>query len=103
MAQQKTTVSSNKNEEGIILRRPVISEKANRLSETGTYTFFVSERSNKITIGRAVSSRFGVEVLNVRVLGTPYKKVRRGRSIGRKGGYKKACITIRSDQKIELT
>lgn len=101
MAQQKTISLGGK--EGIILQRPVISEKAHKLSETGTYTFFVSERANKIMIRRAVATRFSVEVLSVRVVCTPYKKVKRGRLIGWKGGYKKAFVTIRPDQKIELT
>ena len=100
MAQQKTISADTK--DGIILRRPVISEKATRLSETGTYTFFVSERANKIMIRRAVAARFSVEVLNVRVVCTPYKKVRRGRLTGWNGWYKKAFVTIRPDQKIEL-
>ena|SRR3989344_1693242 len=99
MAKQKTTSDSK---EEMVLWRPVISEKATHLSETGTYTFFVSERANKIMVGRAVSARFGVEVLHVRVVSTPYKKVRRGRFTGWKGGYKKAFVTIRPDQKIEL-
>ncbi len=90
------------NTTGTILQRPVISEKANRLSETGTYAFFVSERANKIMVGRAVEARFGVDVLHVRMVCTPYKKVRRGRFTGRKGGYKKAFVTIRPGQKIEL-
>lgn len=100
MAQQKTISSDIGGP--TILRSPVISEKASRLHETGTYTFFVSERANKIMIGRAVAVRFGVEVLHVRVVCTPYKKVRRGRFTGKKGGYKKAFVTIRPDQKIEL-
>src|SRR3989338_6181343 len=107
MTQQEKTFSGKKEETStmdaqVVLRHPVISEKANRLSEAGTYTFFVSERSNKIMIKRAVASRFGVEVLKVRVVGTQYKKVRRGRVTGWKGGYKKAFITIRPDQKIEF-
>src|SRR3989338_3580552 len=107
MTQQEKTFSGKKEETStmdaqVVLRHPVISEKANRLSETGTYTFFVSERANKIMVRRAVSARFGVEVLNVRMVSTPYKKVRRGRFTGWKGGYKKAFVTIRPDQKIEI-
>lgn len=103
MTKQKTTFAGSKNGNETVLRRPLISEKANRLSETGTYTFFVSERSNKPMIKKAISSRFGVDVLKVRVVETPYKKVRRGRVTGRKGGEKKAMVTVRAGQKIELT
>ena len=85
-----------------ILQRPVISEKANRLSETGTYAFFVSEQANKIEVKRAVVAQFGVDVVGVRVVHTPYKKVRRGRITGRKGGYKKVFVTLRPGQKIEI-
>src|SRR3989338_9870652 len=97
MAQQKTISADTK--DGIVLRRPVISEKATRLSETGTYTFFVSERANKIMIRRAVAARFSVEVLNVRVVCTPYKKVRRGRLTGWDGGGKKKVFKKNPRQK----
>ena len=85
-----------------ILQRPLISEKANMLSEKGTYTFFVSEEANKIMIKQAVETAFGVRVAGVRVVATPYKKVRRGRVLGRKGGMKKAFVTLQEGQKIEL-
>ena len=87
---------------GNIIQQPVISEKANRASEKGTYVFLVLERANKIMIKRAAEAQFGVEVVGVRIANMPYKKVRRGRVIGRKEGKKKAFVTVKSGQKIDL-
>ncbi|TSC72384.1 MAG: large subunit ribosomal protein L23 [Parcubacteria group bacterium Gr01-1014_70] len=71
------------------------------LGEKGTYMFVVSDTANKIMIKRAVADAFGVHVVDVRIARTPYKKVRRGRITGRKGGEKKAYVTIRPGEKIE--
>lgn len=87
-----------------ILQRPVVSEKASRLSEAETYAFFVPEYANKIMIKRAAAARFEVDVVAVRLMHVPYKKVRRGRITGWKSaGQKKALVTIRKGQKIELS
>lgn len=71
-------------------------------SEKGTYSFFVLEQVNKHMVAKAVADQFGVDVVSVRVINTPYKKVRKGRTTGRKGGYKKVFVTLKPDQKIEL-
>lgn len=87
---------------GTMLRRPVISEKASGFGGKGVYAFVVSERANKTNIRRAVETRFGVNVISVRMIRVPPKQVRRGRSVGWKSGYKKALVAVRPGQKIEL-
>lgn len=85
-----------------VLQRPVISEKASMQSEKGAYSFVIGERANKHAVAQAVAARFGVDVVSVRIMRTPHKKVRRGRITGWKGGHKKALVMLRPGQKIEL-
>lgn len=85
-----------------VLRAPVISEKASLLGERGTYVFFVRQGANKITIKKAVSMRFGVDVVSVRIGKKPQKRIRRGAHIGYRHGYKKALVSVLAGQKIEL-
>ena len=86
----------------LILQKPLISEKASRLAEQGTYIFVVSDRASKPMVKRMVGSLFGVHVVNVRSVRSPYKKVQRGRVTGRKGGEKKMFVTVRPGEKIDF-
>ncbi len=86
-----------------IIRRPLITEKTNARLEMGQYTFIVDSRANKITIRQAVELAWpSVTVDQVRVMNMPAKRSRRWRRLDvRKGGYKKAVVTLSSGS-IEL-
>ncbi len=84
------------------IKQPVISEKATRLSEHGTYAFFVSPRANKGVVAREIAARFGVDVVAVRTIPGRAKRVRRGTTRGWTTARKKALVTLRAGQKIEL-
>lgn len=86
-----------------IIRRPLITEKSNMGAEMGQYTFIVDGRANKITIRQAVELAWpNVTVDRVRVMNMPPKRSRRWRRLEvRKGGYKKAVVTLSSGS-IEL-
>lgn len=85
-----------------IIKQPVISEKSTKGNERGSYTFFVHPKANKIMIAEAVHARFGVDVVQVRVIQTPAKRVQRGRQHGWTEARKKAIVTLQKGQKIEL-
>ena len=86
-----------------ILRKPLVSEKNTRLSqEHNQYVFQVHPDANKFEIGEAVSKRFAVEVESVRTLVQRGKIKVVGRNIGKKSNFKKAIVTIKEGQKIEL-
>lgn len=78
-----------------IIRRPIITEKANRNSDTlSQYTFEVSLDANKIQIKDAVELIFDVDVLGVNTLVVAPKRGRRGRKFYiRKQKWKKAVVT----------
>lgn len=86
-----------------VLVEPIISEKAALLAEKGQYTFRVLPRATKQEVERAVSGAFKVHVERVNMVNIPPKPRRRGRIPGRVSGYRKAIVTLRHGEHIDLT
>ena len=87
-----------------VLVRPVVSEKTAVLSdELHQFVFEVSDNANKIQIKEAVELIFEVDVLKVHTMVVPAKRGRRGRNwYLRSRQWKKAIVTLPTDQTIEL-
>ena len=90
-----------------ILIKPVVSEKAELLSETpGQYTFVVAKTANKIEVRNAVEARYGVTVDRVNTMIMPGKTKNRstksGLLRGRVSSFKKAVVTLAEGETIEL-
>lgn len=85
-----------------VLLTPHVSEKAAESATAGSYVFDVPVRVNKIEIGKAVESLYKVEVANVRTIRGYGKKIRRGRASGERARWKKALVTLKRGQKIDL-
>ncbi|MCU0463086.1 MAG: 50S ribosomal protein L23 [Anaerolineae bacterium] len=86
-----------------VIRRPIVSEKTNLLSENNQYVFEVATGANKVQIKEAVSAIFGVSVVKVNTMVMPYKRGRRGRKFYRRTQqWKKAVVTLAEGDKIDL-
>lgn len=87
-----------------VIRRPVITEKSNRLSsQLNQYVFEVALNANKIQIREAVEVLFDVEVIKVNTMIMPAKRGTRGRkSYIRSQAWKKAIVTLKEGQQIKL-
>ena len=85
-----------------VLESPVITEKATILRDRNTYTFIVDRRANKIQIRQAIESIFEVRVKSVRTLHVARKPKRQGVHQGSTRAWKKAYVTLRSGDSIEL-
>lgn len=85
-----------------VLVRPVISEKNTLLTEQGKYIFEVNDRANKIMIRHAVEELFKVNVTAVNILHVRGKRRRTGRAVGMTRAWKKAVVSLREGQRIEL-
>jgi len=85
-----------------VLIRPLITEKATYLATYNKYCFEVSTRSNKIEIKRAIKSLYGVDPIDVNIVNMRGKRVRYGRISGKKKNWKKAVISLKKGDKIEL-
>jgi large subunit ribosomal protein L23 len=85
--------------------RPVVSEKATVLGDQGKYVFEVAPNANKIQIKQAVEQAFAnkkVQVAAVNILRVVGKTRRRGRSIGMTRSWKKAVVTLKPGQRLDL-
>jgi large subunit ribosomal protein L23 len=86
-----------------IVRRPIISEKGTRLRAAGNcYLFIVDRRANKIEIAQAIETIFKVNVTNVRTINCKGKPKTLGRSSGYRPDWKKAIVTLKSGDAVEI-
>ena len=89
-----------------ILRRPLITEKTSfQSSNLNQFTFEVDSRANKHQIKEAVETMFDVTVLRVNVINRPAKvarSLRNRRRQVRRGGYKKAIVTLKPGDRIDV-
>ncbi|MEO0072554.1 MAG: 50S ribosomal protein L23 [candidate division WOR-3 bacterium] len=86
-----------------VIIRPIITEKSETLrSAHNQYTFEVAPKSNKSEIKKAVEQLFKVKVAKVRVMNYDGKPKRMGVFVGRRPHYKKAIVTLKEGEKIEL-
>ncbi len=85
-----------------IIKRPIVSEKTTKLSESRKYTFEVDRRANKIQIKEAVEALFGVKVESVNVINGVPKPKRVGQYSGFKGAITKAIVTLKEGNKIDI-
>ncbi len=89
-----------------ILREFRVTEKAANMAATlNQYTFQIDPRANRTEVARAVEAVFNVTVTNVNIIVRKPKaktdRARRGRP-GTKGGHKKAIVSLKEGDKIEL-
>lgn len=89
-----------------VIVAPRITEKAMADALVQQYTFVVHPQATKTQIRHAVEEIFKVNVLNVNTVNVRGKTrhfARRGRrTSGQQSDYKKAIVTIKPGQKIEL-
>ena len=81
---------------------PIITEKATNLSENNKVVFKVRDDASKKTIKKNIEKIFKVNVIKVNTITKKSKsKIIRGK-IGYKKGYKKALVTLKKGQSIDL-
>ena len=90
-----------------ILIKPVVTEKMNAISEaSGKYGFIVSMDANKIEIAKAIKAKFNVDVKQINTVcydgKTKTQFTKKGKFSGKRPQYKKALITLKEGQKIDL-
>jgi large subunit ribosomal protein L23 len=87
-----------------VLIRPVVSEKTYALMDKGTYVFVVHPTSTKVDVRNAVERTFNVKVINVNTLNRKGKSTRNRRTgvVGMRPGTKRAIVTLRAGDTINL-
>ena len=87
-----------------VLRRPIISEKAAKLSENNGIVFEVAMSATKEDVAKAIEVLFNVKPTKVNIVITKGKvKTFRGRSTGTQRKVKKAYVSLPADAKLDLS
>ncbi|MYC30808.1 MAG: 50S ribosomal protein L23 [Chloroflexi bacterium] len=85
-----------------VLLKPMITEKSTLLQEEGRYTFQVALKANKGLVKEAVEKNFNVSVVDVNITMLRGKKKRYGPKIKKMPDTKKAVVTLRAGERINL-
>ncbi len=87
----------------LLIKKPWITEKATKLTASNQYVFLVKSGATKPEVKKAVHALYKVDALSVNILNRVGKTKRSGRGIkGKTQGHRKAIVTIKEGQKIDL-
>ena len=82
---------------------PIVTEKSTNISEQNKIVFKVPKKANKKNLKKNIEKIFKVNVIKVNIINKKNRiKITRGKKIKVKG-YKKAIITLKKGQNIDLT
>jgi large subunit ribosomal protein L23 len=88
-----------------VLKRPIVTEKSNYLvNRMHQYVFEISDDANRTMVKDAVETIFKVKVVRVNIINVPAKRgMKRSRRVDVKNpGYKKAVVTLNSEDRIPI-
>ena len=86
-----------------VLIRPLLTEKLTALREASNKVgFLVASDANRLEIKKAVESLLKVRVAHVNVMNVRGKVKRMGRFVGQRSDWKKAIVTLKPGEKLEL-
>jgi len=85
-----------------ILVKPLVTERAAEIAALGKYVFMVNRAMNKVEVKKAIRSVYNVEPIKINMINVVGKKVRYGRSLGQRKDWKKAIVTLKPGDKIEI-
>ncbi len=84
-----------------ILKKPLLTEKAVN-ENSNRYGFIVAKDASKGEIKTAVEKIFNVTVTKINTISVTGKTRRMGRFEGKRPDYKKAFVTLKEGDKIEM-
>ncbi|MBX3302332.1 MAG: 50S ribosomal protein L23 [Nitrospira sp.] len=86
-----------------VLVQPLLTEKITGLREkTNTVSFVVHSEANRVQIKQAVEVLLKVKVEKVNVMNVRGKVKRLGRFSGKRSDWKKAFVTLKEGEKLEM-
>lgn len=85
-----------------VIIQPMITEKSTVLQESGKYVFRITPRANKGEVKQAVEKVFGVKVAEVNICKIKGKRKRFGPRLKKMPDIKKAVVTLRQGDRIQL-
>ena len=85
-----------------VIIRPIVTEHSYDQMENNVYTFEVAKDYNKVEIRQAIEAIFNVSVVKVNTLNVKPKPKRVRYQVGQTRSWKKAMITLKEGDTIEL-
>lgn len=85
-----------------VVKRPLVTEKSSGLMGQNKYIFEIYPKANKSEVRKAIRDLYGVNVKEVNIIKVPGKKRRVGRHIGFRSGLKKAIVSIKAGESIDI-
>lgn len=85
-----------------VLLKPLITEKASELGALNKYIFAIDPKMNKIEVKKAIRKIYEVDPADVNILNFPGKSVRYGKTVGKTKKWKKAVVTLRKGDSIQV-
>jgi len=85
-----------------VLIKPLVTEKAGDIGALGKYVFAINPGMNKVEVKKAIRTIYNVEPTKVNIANFSGKKVRYGRVKGKTKSWKKAIVTLKPGDKIEV-
>ena len=82
---------------------PIVTEKSTNLSEQNKIAFKIPTKANKKNVKKSIEKIFKVNVTKINIINKQNRtKFTRGKKV-KVSGYKKAIITLKKGQSIDLT
>ncbi len=85
-----------------LIKNPIITEKATRQAGMRKYIFLVTDGAAKPEIKKALENIYKINITNIQVVNARPKPRRMGSYVGIKPGYRKAIITLKEGQKLDV-
>lgn len=100
--QEGTSVQSRKYVYDM-LTHPYVTEKTSALkADANKYVFIVAKTANKPELKKAIQEKYKVTVTKVNMINIPSRKIIVGRTMGTKTGFRKAIVTLKAGDSIEI-
>lgn len=95
---------ANPNQYFDVIRRPLVTEKSTVLQGLrNQFTFEVASDTNKVEVRKAIETLFSVKVLKVNIVSVPRKARRMFGRPGHSKPWKKAVVTLRKGDSIDVS
>jgi large subunit ribosomal protein L23 len=89
--------------DSFIIKKPWVTEKSGDLAAKGKYVFIVSKEASKPEIKKAMKEIYKVDATDVNMVNLPGKRKRFGQAMkGMTEGHRKAIVTLKEGQKIDI-
>ncbi len=98
MTQTPTTVSAK----ATYIKKPRSTEKAIIATDKNKYVFEVDKRANKDNLRQEILKTYKVSPTKINIVNTPDKVVMRKGRPGKISGFKKAIVTLKKGDKIDV-